>query len=461
MTAAGYAADLSNAFVVDAVEADGYVRPHAAATAIIGTDLRLSVSGLESYFFAQWQPVLVDLLVVAAVAEYCDIVKRRPALGWARAFDVSVAVHDPRVWQQPSVKAALEDALQFLTGDVWAFTFTARKVGLERVRQASLDLGPAARVIMPYSDGLDSRAVASIIHDAEHGGLVRVRLGVKGVDHVSAKRSRAPFTAVPYKVRIAKGFRRESSARSRGFKFAVITGIAARLANVGRIVVTESGQGALGPVIAVSGQAYPDYRVHPAFTTRVERLFEALTGICARYEFPRIWSTKGETLRAASSLSSPPSWHDTRSCWQQSRQTAVAGRRRQCGVCAACLLRRMSMHAANIHEAQDVYVWENLAASEIRDGAATDFRLFTPALEQYAIAGILHLDHLAALSRSVIHARALRRAAREMASALGEDSREAEVKLLDLLRRHCHEWCDFLRFLGPTSFVTKLASVTP
>ena len=263
---------------------------------------------------------------------------------------------------------------------------------------------------------------------------------------------------MPYEVRIAKGQRRESSARSRGFKFAVITGIAARLANVDRIVVTESGQGALGPVIAVSGHAYPDYRVHPAFTGRVERLFEALTNSSARYEFPRIWSTKGETLRAASALPSPPTWHDTRSCWQQSRQTAVAGRRRQCGICAACLLRRMSMHAAGLSEASDVYVWEDLSTPEMRDGAAAEFTLFTPALEQYAIAGVLHLDNLAALPGSAIHERRLRRAARETAWALGEDVREAEVKLVDLLERHRNEWRDFLSLLGPTSFIAKLAS---
>jgi len=459
VTAMTYAADPTNAFVVDAVEPGARLRPGASA-AVIGVDLRLSISGLESYFFAQWQPALFDLFVVAAAAEYCDVVKRRPALGWARAFDVRVAVHDARLWREPAVKTALEDALQFLTGDTWTFSFFDRLAGVAPVRQTSLSLEPTARVIMPYSDGLDSRAVAAIIGQTERGELVRVRLGSRGADHRAGRR-RLPFTAVPYEVRVAKGHRRESSARSRGFKFAVITGIAARLANVDRIVVTESGQGALGPVIAVTGHAYPDYRVHPAFTGRVERLFEALTGSSARFEFPRIWNTKGETLRAASELASPPTWNDTRSCWQQSRQAAVSGRRRQCGICAACLLRRMSMHAAGLAEAPDVYVWENLCASEMREGAARDFALFTPALEQYAIAGVLHLDHLAALPGSAIHARRLRSAARETAWALGEDTGEAEVKLVGLLERHRAEWRDFLGLLGPTSFIAKLASTRP
>ena len=83
---------------------------------------------------------------------------------------------------------------------------------------------------------------------------------------------------VPYEVKLGKRARVKSSARSRGFKFAVITGIAAQLARVSRIVVTESGQGALGPILASTGQSYPDYRVHPAFTRRVEKVFELLTG---------------------------------------------------------------------------------------------------------------------------------------------------------------------------------------
>ena len=46
MTAMTYAADPANAFVVDAVEPGARLRPDATA-AVIGADLRLSISGLE------------------------------------------------------------------------------------------------------------------------------------------------------------------------------------------------------------------------------------------------------------------------------------------------------------------------------------------------------------------------------------------------------------------------------
>jgi 7-cyano-7-deazaguanine synthase in queuosine biosynthesis len=456
VTERSYVASSEDRHLVDAIEAQ--VAPRKGAQlAIIGKHLKLSTEGLEAYFFAEWKPVLVDLLVVAAVAEFCDVTVRRPSKGWARAFDVRVAVHEPSLWNSKPVQSALEDALAFVTGDRWSFDFTARVRPEREVTKRFLDLGTNVHVIMPYSDGLDSRAVAALIADTDRSGLVPVRLGTKGEDN---RRGRA-FTTVPYQVHVEKGKRAEASARSRGFKFAVITGIAAQLANVRRVVVTESGQGALGPVIAVTGQAYPDYRVRPAFTRRVERLFGALNFQNLVYEFPRIWATKGETLRAANTLTHKPKWDHTRSCWQSSRQVGFQGRRRQCGICAACMLRRLSMHAAGIPEAADTYIWKDLSASDIDAGVVEGFARVTGSQREYAVAGILHLDHLASMADSALHRRVLRRVAIEVADALNEGHDDAERKLLGLLDRHRLEWLAFLSSLGTRSFVSKVSLVSP
>jgi hypothetical protein len=444
--------------VVDALEPGTALRGGAVG-APIGQVLQLDTQGLESYFFADWNPALVDLLVVAAAAEFCDVVKRRPQYNWSRRFDVRIAVHDPALWNRADVRVALEDVLSFLTGDTWHFSFVARQREVPRV-QATLDLPSGAKTIMPYSDGLDSRAVHALIA-AEEGraGLVRVRLGSGGVDQPRPAKKRSPFAIVPYRIRPPK--RVESSARSRGFKFAVVTGIAALLADVSRIIVTESGQGAFGPILAVSGQTYPDYRIHPTFSRRIERLFAALTGKAPRYDYPRLWSTKGETLRQAASLKDAPTWTDTRSCWQQSRQSSVGHHRRQCGICAACMLRRMSMFTAGIDEPAETYVWERLSAARFEEGAAEDFVNIPPALRDYAIAGVLHMDHLADLVDSPMHARALRRAACDTAEALEEAPAIVEQKLRSMLERHAAEWRAFRQALGPESFVVKLASAKP
>jgi hypothetical protein len=313
---------------------------------------------------------------------------------------------------------------------------------------------------MPYSDGLDSRAVHALVASQEGASnLVRVRLGAGGVDQPRRTRKHAPFAVVPYKIK--RPHQGESSARSRGFKFAAVTGIAALLADVKRIIVTESGQGAFGPMLAVSGQTYPDFRVHPMFSRRMERLLFALTGKGVRYEYPRLWNTKGETLQAASQLDTAPTWADTRSCWQQSRHCSVDGHRRQCGVCAACMLRRMSMFTAGIAEPAETYIWENLSGGRFEDGAAVGFKHITPALREYAVAGVLHMDHLADLVESPLHARTLRRVARDTAEALDENPADVEQRFRLMLERHAEEWRAFRKSLGERSFVAQLASARP
>jgi 7-cyano-7-deazaguanine synthase in queuosine biosynthesis len=449
--------DTGEPLFVDVLD-DGIDVRQGAELVRLGDAIRLSTEGLETYFFANWRPALFDLLVVAGAAEYCDGVEARSTISWSRTFDVRVAVHDPALWSSPAVKEALEDALTFLTGDVWCFSFVHRGQSAEKFRQATLELPPGANAIMPYSDGLDSRAVHAITAHAHGGsGLVRVRLGSVGVDEPLRERRRAAFTMVPYKVQVPQ--RKESSARSRGFKFAVVTGIAAQIAGVDRIVVTESGQGAFGPMMAVSGQIYPDYRVHPLFTARMERLFLALVGSTGRYEYPRLWFTKGETLAEAASLPNPPSWLDTRSCWQQSRHCSIAGRRRQCGVCAACMLRRMSMFTARLPEPGDAYIWENLSAPTFEEGAAVGFAGITAALREHAIAGILHMDHFADLATAPSATRAVRRIARETAEVLHEDPIQIEGRLRSLLARHAEEWRRYLGSLAPDSFVRRISAM--
>lgn len=460
MNARPYFASDEGTKVVDAIEAGEAIRD-GASVAVIDSALKLSIGGLNAYFYSQWRDELVDLLVIAAAVEHCDLSTPRPAWGWARSFDLRVAVHDVDRWSEEAVKHALEEALTFLTGDKWSISFTARNNPVARVAQIPLGLEVSDKIIMPYSDGVDSRAVSALVDASEGGGLVRVRLGTKGSDRRSRDPVERRFMTVPYEVKLGKRQRVESSARSRGFKFAIITGIAAILAGVDRIVVSESGQGSLGPILVAVGQAYPDYRVHPAFSRKVEALLEALTGAVVRYEYPRIWSTKGETIAAASALEHAPKWIGTRSCWQDSRQVNFDGKRRQCGICAACMLRRMSMHSAGISEPPSTYIWENLSAEDIQSGTVDGFVPKGKAAIEYAIAGVLHLDHLAAISGSEIHRPSTNRVVQETALALGLDGARAEALSAGLLARHREEWLSFQSSLGRQSFVAKIAQVSP
>lgn len=233
----------------------------------VGVNLQFSADSLASYFFAKWEPIVFDALLVAAAVEFCDRIKRRPKLGWGRHIHLKVPVHDPDHWSRDAVSASLRQALEFLTGDQWQIDFVKRKKAESAPLQGLFELPFAGSLVIPFSEGLDSRAVSGLMAAQVGNSLIRVRLGKKSLDRPRDAGGRAlPFTTVPYKVQSGGNAFSEASARSRGFKFAILSGMAAYLANAQRIIVPESGQGALGPTLVTVGQAYDDFRNHPAFT---------------------------------------------------------------------------------------------------------------------------------------------------------------------------------------------------
>jgi hypothetical protein len=426
----------------------------------IDQNIDFSTARLESYCFAEWDPIVYDALLVAAAIEFGDRTKRRPALKWERNIELRVPVHDPDRWNNGQVVDALHDALNFLTGDQWRITFCKRCRPLNPPRQGQFNLPQGLSAVIPFSDGLDSRIVGGLMARELGDKLIRVRLGSKTCDAHAHSRQRHPFTSVPYRVRAGAQEFAESSARSRGFKFALISGLAAYLAKAGEIIVPESGQGALGPALVTVGQAYEDYRSHPLFTDRMERFLAALLGHQVRFKFPRLWYTKGETLaKFVNECEEASSWPDTWSCWQQTRQVSVDKKKRQCGICAACMLRRMSVHAARLVEPKRAYVWEDLGAPTLNDGAAPSFakNKITGKLRQYAIAGSLHLDHLAGLRESSANLRGLSLNAFQLGRSMGLPEADVAAKLDRLLTQHGNEWRSFVHSLGQNSFVADWA----
>lgn len=435
---------------VDVVEAGRHAL-EGYDTCEIGSAIELDPRKLATYCSGEWQPIIYDALLVCAAAEYCDRRYERPARGWGRHFSVRVPVHEPTRWADPAVLESLLDALSKLTGDRWEFTFTQRESDYPEIHQSYLHWPQPSSVILPFSDGMDSRAVATLLRN---DNLVLVRLGRKQVDRPKVNGRRQAFTTVPYAVP-GRDFP-ETSGRARGFKFAMVSALAAYLSGSKRIVVPESGQGALGPVLA--GHRYGDYRSHPIFVRKVERFVRALLGVDVAFDFPQLWRTKGQTLRAAIAEVSDVAWRETRSCWQPSTQMSADGEKRQCGYCAACMLRRLSVHAAGETEAPNTYMLEDLSAPTLEEGLAKAYdrtKNLGEAQQSYGVAGSLHLDHLAALQSSKRQANTLERQLRELARALGESVESVEQNARAMLSEHEAEWRAFLGSLSPDSFIRQ------
>lgn len=422
-------------------------KPHANLHCPISKQgIEFRSEALSSFNLTQWEPVLFDGLLVAAAMEFCDMHARRGEFCWGRSFQVAIPVHQPERWNAPEIKNRLETTLSFLTGDRWKFSF--QQLIPDADIPPSLEMPIRYEHVMAYSDGVDSRCVAGLYDKAS---LARVRVGKNAKDRTKGE----PFTAIPFKVNSRNT--REDSARSRGFKFAMISALAAYVCQSRSIIVPESGQGAIGTILAAPARIYPDYRNHPAFFRRMERFLKALLDHDFQFEQPRIWSTKGQTI--GTYLRQPGADLDrllaTRSCWQERFNVRLDGRKRQCGLCAACLLRRLSFSAAGQSEPEGTYVWEDLTASDYEQATPPDAKP-TKSMVAYGTAGVQSLEQLARLHETG-HPSILSGHAAELAVALNLPEPEVHAHLGDLLKQHHQEWTQFKKELGGKSFIRAWA----
>ena len=433
------------------VEARGrHVRCHSDSEIIveIGQEIAFVPDALDTYDYEGWKPIHHDLLVVSAAVEYADRRTARRINRWARDFDITVPVVDLATWQRADVEASLRAALRHLTGDEWRFTFVAwQGESVLGARQRSLPLGTERSFVIAYSDGLDSRCVAKVSGNGSDAVCVRVtkhRHALKAGDE--------PFDQIPFRVDVPSS--RESSVRSRGFKFAAVTAIAAHLTGLTRIIVPESGQGALGPVLLPLHNVYPDYRNHPTYFRRMERFIKTLLGHEVRYEQPRLWNTKGETILAfrLDTNKAVEELFETRSCWQQRWNAKMDGKLRQCGLCAACLLRRVSMYSAGLNEPEGTYVIADLTVPSFPDALPGKKKVrLSRSMAEYGSVGARHFQQLADMAD--LPDAALKVHAFEIARATGEPQDGVLKNLRNMLLTHAKEWRDFMAAQGEQSFL--------
>lgn len=432
--------------------------PGDAKPCIVGEHIQFDADGLQTYQTNSWQPIVHDAMLVTAAVEACDLSRARASMDWGRQFRVRVPVHDEALWNSPAVKDSLVRALKMLTGDEWNFTFVQTAEPQSGPVQSHFGFPENVDTVIPFSDGLDSRAVSTVIERTRSEKMIRVRVGSKKISRPGPGEPIQPFANVPFKVRRIKSGNGESSGRSRGFKFAMLSGIAAYLVGADRIIVPESGQGALGPVLVSLGQSCLDRRTHPQYTSLMSEFFEALFETWIQFEHPVLWNTKGESLAAYKALvEGDDIWKETRSCWKDARHASVNGDHRQCGICAACMLRRTSLHAAGYAEAPSMYIWEDLSASDFWAGTHKDHHDKSPAQRDYAVAGVLHMDHIAALAHAENREVLVQRQALILSRTMGVSFQDCDRRITQLIEKHADEWRSFVGSLSKSSFVRDWA----
>ena len=420
----------------------------------VGRDLIIKPEVLGRYCVKPLDPLIYDLVLIAGAVAFADrVVPRKTSVCWRRELEVVVPTSDPEFWKQAIVVRKLTETVELVTGDVWSFRFKPTRKKTKVDPQASLSFGGLSAAVIPFSDGLDSFATSLLtLADSPQMGLIGVTTGSRPHTRIGSKQQRV---SIPFSMTGRRQRLRETSYRSRGFVFGVMAGIAAHLLEADRIIVPESGQGALGPWLIPVGNEAPDVRMHPFFTASLSRFLETIFGRYINHEHPQLWKTKGETLRELKhSGLDYEDWSKTRSC-PRGRKVVMNNKRVQCGVCASCLLRRQSLLGAGLDEGQEVYFWSNLSAPSLCRAANLSDRDTVLNDERQAKCGVYDLAAFANLLGTDFGDKRITYASAELAAHGGAKEVAVARNLRRLLAAHREEWFAFIAAQKSESFLKK------
>jgi 7-cyano-7-deazaguanine synthase in queuosine biosynthesis len=409
----------------------------------LGAEIKVLPQILNALADGKYRAIHYDLLILCAAIEYADRRWERND-SWSRRLHITIPVKELAIWQEQQIVDGLTQLLRHLTCDTWHFNFVQAKKNQEPDGQTKIVFTDKKTFAIAYSEGLDSRAVWALSGDPREAICIRV-----AKKRTKAMKGDSLFTRIPFSVKVES---RESSFRTRAFQFASITAIAAHIADFSRIVVPESGQGALSPAMLPLHRVYADYRNYPTFFRKMEQFINLLFKHQVHYEQSRLWSTKGQTMCDFLKLpgKTPEDLIETRSCWQV-RNVVNKGTRKQCGLCAACLLRRFSLYKANIEEPADTYVIQDLTVPHANQAMTAVRPKYIRSMLSYGIAGVRHFQQFADMARLADESLELHSA--ELATAMNLPATETLQNLRMLLTAHDKEWNTFLSSLGQKSFL--------
>ena len=424
---------------------------------------RIDASHLQRYCFSSHDEVLEDLTAVISAVRTADrSVVRHHMQGWARDLAISASVSDLKLWRSPEVTSALADTLGFLTADRWSFAFTYRKPRKGEPRQEHLVEPPEQpRVFMPFSNGLDSFAIAKELR-AESASPELVLVNVRAKDKPTkwsnlGRKKKLDFHTVEVAAYAREPHRAELTFRSRPFLYDLLAGYGAAIAQPARVVIPENGQGSLGGSLVPLGAEAPHRSCHPGFTSRLANLIRLLTKTEVKFDHPALFLTKGQVLtHLANRDTDVARWLAThRSCSYDARHSSSGKKVMHCGVCGNCVLRRVSMRWTGVTDTTEY------RASDLR---ATTFEKSFPAgvphavnanrdLARNSIRSMQRLADLATNPRSV-------RVEAEVAAltrGLNEPIKNVREKMEAFLNQHRKEWEPFVESCGPQSWVADFA----
>jgi len=331
-----------------------------------------------------WDMLSLALSVVAA--DFAGHRDKSPD-GWAREFELEVAVTDPAFWN--SQAQTVEAALAFLTTDRWQVRFVAGGLLPEPPRDPIL---PEEDCVVLLSGGLDSLvgaidlvaggkkpfAVSQTVRgDAEKQEQFAQRIG-GGLRHLQLNHNaRVPDPENP------------PSQRARSITFLAYGVLAATTLSryhegeTVTLYICENGFISVNPPLTGARLGSLSTRTtHPVFLSRVQQLVDA-AGLRLRIENPYQHKTKGEMLAgcADQTLLKAEAASST-SCGRYKRYGY-----RHCGRCVPCQVRRAAFLAWGVTDTTD-YVFGDIGRDDEDHAGFDDVRSAAMAIAEVQMDGL-------------------------------------------------------------------------
>jgi hypothetical protein len=432
----------------------------AAVAALAHGGTRIDATHLQRYCVTSDDELLEDLTSILSAVRTADrSVIRQHAKGWARDLAICAPVSDLKLWRSAEVTRALADTLGFLTADRWSFAFTYRKPQKGEPRQRHLvELPQQARVFMPFSNGLDSFAIAKDLSRATESPelvLVNVRAKDKPTKWGNLGRKKThEFHTVEVAAIADEPHRAEVTFRSRPFIYDLLAGYGAAIAQPARVVIPENGQGSLGGSLVPLGAEAPHRSCHPGFTSRLGILIRLLTKTEVRFDHPALFLTKGQVLTTLVKRETDTArWLAShRSCSYDARHSSSGKKGMHCGVCGNCVLRRVSLQWAGVADSTG-YRARDLHAATFEKSFPNGIPHNAKAHRDIALNSVRSMQRLADLATQPQCVRVEAEIA-ALTRGLNEPIKNVREKMEAFLVQHRREWESFVESCGRNSWVT-------
>jgi 7-cyano-7-deazaguanine synthase in queuosine biosynthesis len=311
----------------------------------------------------------IDLLNIAAGIYAVDrLIKRNRGSSYctSRSCAITAAVRDMEFWNQPAIKAQIEEIILFLTDEYWEISFEpAPKKNGEGRHQHPLRLPTpyqAERVAL-YSGGLDSAAGLAnqliagvhkyVLVTIGHQAWLRKKttqqlqslqdlLQIPPLLHSTIVTGLRGRCAVPLN-------RQERTQRTRSLLFAACAVAVASVFDIQQIEVFENGLGSINFPIMTGAMfgGLTTRGAHPTFLREMAALGSAVVEYPLVLSLPFARWTKAQMLMPLRDHGLALWAQTSRSCVHSSWR--IAGKT-HCGTCPACIERRQAFATAEIAE---------------------------------------------------------------------------------------------------------------